>query len=360
MGKPYVLLADVHLHAWKTFSGTDVRGVNTRLEGLLSEIWRAHKEVQKLGGNKMVIAGDLFHVRGSVAPSVLNPTLDLFRNIVGEGTDVTIIAGNHDLEGKESNRLGSAITALEGVGCEIINRPEGTFGQNMVLIPWIEDIDKLKEKIWEASSMLVVEKLEETDLILHAPIDGVITGLPDHGLTAEFLESVGFCRVFAGHYHNHKQFEATSVYSIGALAHHTWSDVGSKAGFLIVTDEKVVWRKSRLPEFIDINESTSEEDIPLLVEGNFVRMKVSGEVTTREHETVRADLEKMGAKGMIINVLRKPVLEREGDVTEKITAGASLEQSVSEFVKQKLLDPKLESAVTKVALEILAKAGEPE
>ena len=109
--KPYGLMADLHLHNWNAFASVGESGVNARLQLLLNEIRRCADEVKKAGGDTIVIAGDVFHVRGSIAPSVLNPTLDTLRHLISGGIRFVILAGNHDLEGKESNRIGSAITA---------------------------------------------------------------------------------------------------------------------------------------------------------------------------------------------------------------------------------------------------------
>lgn len=329
--KPYGLMADLHLHNWSAFATTESDGVNSRLGMLLKDICRCAEEVKKAGGDTVLIAGDCFHVRGSIAPSVLNPVMDTIRNLINGGIKFIILAGNHDLEGKESNRLGSAITALEGLGCKVIN----TFAQGMhgdggriVMIPWtpkIADLKALIEKVRDADPNPF-----EIDLILHAPIDGVIPGLPDHGLDAAWLDSMGFQRVFAGHYHHHKPFNGTRVMSIGALAHHTWSDVGTKAGFLVVGSE-VKWFKSHAPEFIEINAATDPGEIPLLVDGNYVRAKINS-TKTKDVEELRSYLEGCGAKGVVI-LSQKEASAAPRDGATSIKAGASLEVSVTDFIK---------------------------
>lgn len=325
--KPYGLMADLHLHNWSAFASIEESGVNARLQLLLNEIRRCCRHVKNEGGDTVVIAGDVFHVRGSIAPSVLNPTLDTLRQLIKDGIRFVILAGNHDLEGKESNRIGSAITALEGIGCTVVNTH--SYGlmalERAVLIPWTQKIDELKALI--ANAYAAEANPSMVDLILHAPIDGVIDGLPDHGLDPSWLGSQGFRRVFSGHYHNHKRFG--TVWSIGALAHHTWSDVGSKAGFLIVGDE-VRWHKSHAPEFVEINGSTDPDDIPLLVDGNYVRAKINS-TKQKEVEELRAYLTSCGAKGVVILAQKDASVAARSGAT--INAGASLEVSVTDFIK---------------------------
>ena len=340
--KPYGLAADIHLHNWDAFSSVNEDGINTRLAILISELERLAVTTKKAGGNTLILAGDLFHVRGSLAPTVLNPVLDCFRRIVDAGMDVVILAGNHDLEGKDSNRVGSAITALEGVGCKVVN--SAAYGirvmERVILIPWIHKINDLKDAIVKARD--ADSNPSEVDLIIHAPIDGVIPGLPAHGLEPGWLESLGFRRVFAGHYHDHKEV-GKNVYSIGALAHHTWSDVGTKAGFLLVDDD-VKWLKSHAPEFVEITPSTDPDDVPLIVDGSYVRIKTESS-KQKDIEDVRDYLTTCGAKGVV--VLQQKAAPSAGVRTGRptVSAGASLEVSVNEFITTGAYDEKAALAI---------------
>ena len=348
--KPYGLMADIHFHKWTSFSKVLENGRNSRLEGLLQETIRCAEEVKAAGGDTIYIAGDVFHVRGNISPSVLNPVLDVIGAITALGITVRVLAGNHDLENKHSNRLGSAITSLESVGARVCNETTVFEDDKVVMIPWFESLDDLKNEIRDIEAKLPGEYY---DLLLHAPLDGVIPGLPEHGLNADFFKGMTcFDFVFSGHYHNHKKL-SDKVYSIGALAHHSWSDVGSKAGFLLV-DDNVTYRKSRLPQFIDITEKVDPEELPLIVDGNYVRIKTES-ASLADVEQVRSELAEMGAKGVVIQSVKKPVSERDGSVAATVSAGASLEVSVAEYVKTKCTDQP-----ERVALEcmnILAEAG---
>jgi len=345
--KPYVLLADIHFHNWNAFSKND--GINSRLAGLRSEVGRAASEIRAAGGDSMYIAGDVFHVRGSIAPSVLNPVLDLFREFASFGIKVRILAGNHDLEGKKRDRISSAITSLESAGVEIINDVAIFNDDHIVMVPWSESIADLKDEI---TKLAKDNDVHEYDLLLHAPIDGVIFGLPDHGLDAKFFDDLPFRRVFAGHYHNHLALN-DRVYSIGALAHQTWSDVGSKAGFLIVGDE-VRWMKSHLPEFIDITADTDIDELPLLVDGNYVRARTESSKMS-DVGALRLELEGMGAAGVVIQTVKKPVAARDGGISEGIKSGATLEKSVASYIaSQSFADA---GRVATEAMSVLAEAG---
>jgi hypothetical protein len=343
----YGLIADLHLFNWSAFSTTLESGVNSRLQLLLDEVSRCAEEVRRQSGGLMVVAGDVFHVRGSVAPSVLNPVVDCFAEIAKQ-ISVVVIPGNHDLEGKNSQRISSAVTALEGVGVTVIH--ETTRYGDLVLVPWVDSVSELKKLLEE------VEVDRDTDLILHAPVNGVIKGIPDNGLDPAFLSSLKARGVFAGHYHNNKQVYSGAhstgcdVHSIGAIAHHTWSDVGSRAGFLIVGDS-VVWHKSHAPEFIDLPEDIDELEAELIIPGNYVRAKVANGKVKEVNELREWLIEKCGAKGVTINVLRESTRARAPSAT--VSAGASLEVSIADYIKTHVSEHQddVQSAAQRILLE---------
>ena len=349
---PYALISDLHLHNWQAFSSVRTGGMNSRLYGLISEILRCALSLKKAGGNTMYVAGDVFHVRGSIAPSVLNPVISAFKQVIGLGIKVRLIAGNHDLEGKHSTALSSAVTALEGIGVCVCHETSVFNDDNVVMIPWFDNLDELRA---EVGKVTIAEKglYAHYDLIIHAPLNGVITGLPDHGLSTDEIAKWGFKRVFAGHHHNHKDC-GQGVYSIGAIAHHTWSDVDSKAGYLFVDDD-VRWIKSSLPEFVDIHSEMTEADAELVANGNFVRVKVQDKKMTTV-ESIRDWLTGAGAKGVIVQPVRQASNKRDAVITASISAGASLEQSVSEYVLV-TFDKSLMGEINLASQKVLARAN---
>jgi DNA repair exonuclease SbcCD nuclease subunit len=344
--KPFGLISDTHHHNWSSFATTLSSGVNSRLQQILDETLRCATEVGAAGGDTIIHAGDLFHVRGSVAPSVLNPTLELYKKLTEMGFRIYINAGNHDLEGRDANELGSAITALKEVGCIVVNKPIILPKESLALVPYIGNVADLKKTL---------EKLQDEtdapncDLIIHAGIDGVIKGLPNHGLDAGYLTGLKFNRIFAGHYHHHKKL-ADRVWSIGALTHQTWGDIGTKAGFVIVDGSDVNWRSTRAPQFVEVDGTMSEDDIALIVDGNYVRAKTySGKAA--DLEKLRSFLIDSGAKGVTIIAQPDTGVTRTAST---VKAGASIEVSVSDFIKSADFENKEE--LDKACQAILAEA----
>lgn len=372
MSKPpvkYGLCADVHLHLWSFASHINEQGINNRLQYLLDDLYRCAAETVHRGGDAMVIAGDLFHVRGSVAPSVLNPTKAKINEILKDfrGLTIYILAGNHDMEFRHSSAVGNSVQALAGDKVIIINEPRFVPQLNAILVPWIEDMAELKSVIGHELPMDYDELMRSedgVDLILHAPIDGVIGGLPPHGLTPEWLGDLGYNRVFAGHYHNHKDL-GFGVYSIGALAHHTWNDVGTRAGFLLVSPGvggEVEYRASHAPSFFDVIAEDFEDEatMGLAVANTYCRVKLP-KTRAWEQEEIREGLMKMGARAVTFNVVKEKVLERDGDTGSKAAAsaaaGASVEVSVSEFISSKSDFDERRAQITAAAIAVLAEVA---
>lgn len=326
--KPYGIISDSHHHNWSAFATTLPNGVNSRLQQTLDETVRCADAVLAAGGDTIYHGGDLFHVRGSIAPSVLNPTIDCYKSILARGVKIVINAGNHDLEGKESNRVSSAITSLESIGCSVVNAPDYGSFDDMVVIPWIQNLTELRAAI---EHVLPADRAA-CDLLIHAPLDGVIVGIPDHGLDPLYLAGLGFRRIFAGHYHHHAE-TAKDVFSIGSLTPQTWGDIGTKSGFLIVSETDVKWNASHAPSFVEIDASTDPAEVPLIVDGNYVRAKINS-VKLSDTEQARDYLLTCGAVGVtIIPIAVAAATVRTGGVT--VRTGVSVQDSISSFIKGK-------------------------
>jgi DNA repair exonuclease SbcCD nuclease subunit len=351
----YGIVSDLHFHGWSAFSGTGSDGLNHRLSLLLQELHRAAKNVKAAGGRTLIVAGDVFHVRGQIAPSVLNPVRDTFHEIAGDGMSIFILAGNHDLEGRHSSRLGAAVTALElnGVATGITTIAEQTgiayAGDSdptrVTMIPWIENVEDLKAEILKYEGTI-------GDLVIHAPINGVIKGIPDCGLDPGWLQARRFRNIFAGHYHHHKNF-GNGVYSIGAIAHHTWSDVGSKAGHLIVADNgEVTFHASHCPEFVELDSSMSETDMALAADGNYVRVRVATN-DLAEIQGIREALIEAGARG--VSIIPEPPKTTVSRTATSIKKGMTLEESVARFIDPTGTDA-TQAPLTNFCLDVLREA----
>ena len=200
---PYLIISDPHYHAFSAFA-RETAGINSRLLITIGSTIRAAMALKARGGKKIIFTGDVFHQRGKIAPTVLNPVRDMFKKLVAAGFEVHVIPGNHDLEKNDSVRAGNSVTALEDEGVKVYH--ESDMFQMMAFFPWFHDRDKLLRHMEGFA-------LADVDAFIHAPVDGVLPHLPGGGLDPEVLGALGYNRVFAGHYHNYKDF-GNGVYSV--------------------------------------------------------------------------------------------------------------------------------------------------
>lgn len=326
MAEPYLIFSDVHAHAWSQFSTVDqTTGINSRLQITLDELERAFDALEEKGGDLAVFAGDLFHIRGQLDPEVFNPVFALFERMALRGFRIVMIPGNHDLKGKEASDLGNAFNSLSAIkGISIFTQPQGfIYGdKNLAFVPWISKVETLKSVI---SNLKVAA---DYDLVLHGGIDGTLAGMPGHGLTAEWLSKQGYKRVFSGHYHHHKDL-SDGVYSIGATTHQTFSDIGTLAGFCLVYPDKVEFQGSHAPRFINVDENTDMTDLPIIVPGNYVRVR-GLKLTDTEIADLRKEITTLGAAGVSIEVPRAIVSARPASSTASVL---NINQSVHKFIE---------------------------
>ncbi|OWZ90457.1 hypothetical protein B9J07_28135 [Sinorhizobium sp. LM21] len=332
----FAVVADIHAYGSTVYSGTDTTGVNTRLRLILDELRRTARAVKMEGGSKIFIAGDIFHTRGSIDPEVLNPLRETIEDILDFGIDIHAIPGNHDLKSKDSRKLSSQIENLTQISIAggtftCYNEPKwvGLEDAPFGFVPWRNSIDDLKADL--ATLKASCPKPEEMHVFIHAGIDGVLSGMPAHGLTSGDLAAYGFKRIYAGHYHNHVMFEDGKVVSIGATTHHNWGDVGTRAGFLIVdTDaDTVTFHDTQAPKFADLT-GLDELDMELECKGNYVRFR-GPTMTQTEINELRDQFRKWGALGVSIEVPKSTVAVRSASPVK----GVTLDQSVANYIDGK-------------------------
>jgi hypothetical protein len=209
----------------------------------------------------------------------------------------------------------------------------------------LQDIERLAK--------LAGNDLKDFDLFIHAGIDGVLSNMPPSGLTDKVLGAYGFKRVMSGHYHHQKLLDH-GVISIGATTHQTWSDLDSRAGFLIVDGDAVRIHASHAPSFVDVS-GKSEDDAALLADGNYVRFR-GQQMTNDQVKELRQFLEESGALGVSIQATKPAVNARS--TTGPTAGGATIAESVQKFVDTTNLIPAHvdRDEVKREAADVLAKS----
>jgi DNA repair exonuclease SbcCD nuclease subunit len=310
------IISDTHCHSWSAFGSVDEHGVNTRLRIILDQMKRAAQAVKDAGGSRLIHAGDLFHERNSLEPATLNPTLETIAEIVNMGIQFDIIPGNHDLGTRHTTWNSNASSALHHVGANVIIEPSVV--GDVLFVPWMDSVKKLRSLLIDWS-----KQTPGVDVVLHAPLNSVLAGIPDTGLDPSQLAQLDFKRVFCGHYHHHK-CHLDSVYSIGSLTHQTWGDVEHVSGFLLVDDTSVQHVPDTAPKFIDFDPKNQAA-----VAGNYVRFRVEVK-NAAEAERLREGILKLGAAGVVVQPIIKASNQR---IQSTVQAGASIQQSIADWIQ---------------------------
>ncbi|EPU1456694.1 metallophosphoesterase family protein [Escherichia coli] len=330
MTLPYGVISDCHYHKWDAFSTTNAEGLNSRLEIQLEATKEAAIAMKKAGCKYMLVAGDTFHVRGTVSPSVLHYVTETYKWIINE-LDLTVVmlAGNHDLETNDSVYSANAAASLSSIGVVIVcgKRPHSIkIGDVTVhLISWrnnhaelISDLKALRKSV----------EGDNHDVVIHTSINKAIPTMPDVGIDAQELKDIGFRLVLSGHYHNHKEV-IPGVISVGALTHQNWGDVGSLAGYMIVNpDGSFSHYETSAPKFINLEDDVADHQI----RGNYVRFRA---VIENDEEGIKYQniLKTMGAKGVVCNFIRKSSMMEGTASTTETSKIDSLGESVSAYCK---------------------------
>ncbi|UNH29238.1 metallophosphoesterase (plasmid) [Moellerella wisconsensis] len=325
----YGLISDTHYHVWNAFASTSHDGMNSRLKIQLDATWEAAVAAKNAGAKYLFHAGDVFHVRGSIAPTVLNNTSDLYNKIRNElGLEIFILAGNHDLETNESVLSANASTSFSKIGAEIVcSQTPKTFKVDDVcvhMISWHSDHKALLNTVKELAKTL--DPSVPNDLIIHTSINKAIPGMPDVGMEAEEFEGLGFRYVLSGHYHNHKEV-IPGVVSIGALTHQNWGDVGTTAGYMLINEDGSYSQyETKSPKFLELDADLDAEK----VKGNYVR--ISAVIKNDEDGKKLEELAKLwGAKGVARNFTKESSLVGATAATAGTAKIDGLKESVGNY-----------------------------
>lgn len=351
MKKPIVVISDTHLHPWSAYSSVNELGINSRLISILDDIRGAARYAKQIGADTILHTGDLFHSRGKIIPSVLNPARALFREIVEQmGVKVVVIGGNHDAQDLHLTALGNAVRSLEDY-MEVIDSPKclDINGHSVLGIPWNPNLQDLKQSIADLNQQYCPDIIA-----LHAGIDGVLSGIPaSNSLDPRWLNTLGPL-VISGHYHNFRQVQP-KVFSVGSLTHQTWKDVGTIPGFLEISpDLEVTHHDSSAPKFIDYSPGQNDGQIS----GNYVR-GIGVFNGDEELGAVETELLQKGALGVkLINT--KPKSSSAGQRTSGITQSTTLEDSLTMYVDSTYAtDPNLAN-IKSMSARILERAKQEE
>ncbi len=325
------IMADIHFHDYKPHSHIDLDGVNSRLNDCATAFrWAANRAVGE-GASILLIAGDVFHVRGAMKPSVINVVRGCIKYAVETcKLEVGILAGNHDMEDFNGGPTAIDFLTDHHGPVYVLNKP-GVWSINkmpVLAVPYQHTVEGFRDGL--AKAMEGTTSKPEIALF-HQGIDDFKprAAMPDTGVTAGFLralvnEHVGpKCAIFSGHYHVPHADHGSLVFQVGALLQHNLGDEGTPRGILIYDTEK---RKAQFatnnvsPRFVTVG----DEPPVLSAKGSFVRIKAS----TPEKGKELAERFKGEAADVIVSTVREFTRDEGRPVIKPGTVRSMVEQYV--------------------------------
>lgn len=343
-----VVIADPHFHNWSAYS-QDIDGINSRLLYTVNA-FREAADFALQRDKIMFIAGDMFHTRGQIKPSVYNIVKKLINEYTDKGLSVFMLAGNHDCETINAEQNKTALDSLATENCIVFSNMPCVVNfstYSVFFIPWIEDVNKLKDSIESLR-----EQMKPNDILLiHAVVDGV-TSKVGNGLDPEWLYNLPCKLVLAGHLHKPSDYK-DKVYSIGSLTHQTFADSGNVNGFIEITPKfSVIRHETKAPKFVDINKIDNSLMFAKSIKGNIVRCTLEN-VEEKDKKEIEKKLIAMKPLELDIRFTQKTVSVRK----EVIASGKiSVVDTTNKFIQKQNFAYKQE--VIEEAGKILTRVGE--
>lgn len=197
----------------------------------------------------VILLGDVFERRKFVNFETLyrfkREVLDKFREM---NCQLFIIAGNHDVYFKNTNRINSLELVLpveEYPNIKHITQTaeEIVVGDKHILfVPWInqENYSDITNKVKNTDATIMVAHLELAGFEMHR---GAVS---DHGhFETEFLDK--FSYVLTGHYH--RKSSRGNIHYLGTPYETSWNDYNEEKGFHVLSDDGLTFFENEFQIF---------------------------------------------------------------------------------------------------------------
>ena len=256
----------------------------------------------------IILLGDIFDNRRSIYLPILNDVLIKFKYALDKGINITMIAGNHDVFYKNTNKLNSPkvifdrwkeIDTLGKLRIIDIDAEEITYeGVSFLLIPWLTSDNS-------ESCIEYINKSMSTYCLGHFEINGfTMNGMTQctEGLDQKIFSK--FKRTLSGHFHTRSKNR--NITYVGSMVQMTWADFDDKRGFWTldpVTDKfDFISLNHEIFHKVMVNDNTTTNDIKEIsntIKNSFIQFYLNRKLLSLEYEILehvydfRSTLEKL-------------------------------------------------------------------
>lgn len=389
-----VAMGDIHAHSFKDYSKTlevgwddntgryvkvdseqfngRVIAMNSRLFNIVSALSDVREYCLDNDINTCLMAGDLFHSRGSVETVVFNSVYKVFERFKQDNIEVIMIAGNHDQFDSSPvpenslytfNQICKVVSVPETI--DLIDKDTGEIIK-LCALPYSKDKLMLKKYLDKFVEDTKDDTGSDRILMAHLGLSGSLIGSANYVISDEWnindLNERYFKYTVLGHYHK-PQFVTEGCFYTGSLLQNNFNDEGDKHGFMVL-DTDFRWDVQQVdldyPEFITITKDNVETFSAEQLAKNYIR--VASNATDAD--------EVMGALDSVIseaayayeedafNQIRVEVeKDYDGDNRSDISISMSLTEVIQVYAKENAADSDDVKALIEKGLDIVSKVG---
>lgn len=389
-----VAMGDIHAHSFKDYSKTlevgwddntgryvkvDSEQFNGRVIAMNSRLFNIVSALSDVRGycldnaiNTCLMAGDLFHSRGSVETVVFNSVYKVFERFKQDNIEVIMIAGNHDQFDSSPvpenslytfNQICKVVSVPETI--DLIDKDTGEIIK-LCALPYSKDKLMLKKYLDKFVEDTKDDTGSDRILMAHLGLSGSLIGSANYVISDEWnindLNERYFKYTVLGHYHK-PQFVTEGCFYTGSLLQNNFNDEGDKHGFMVL-DTDFRWDVQQValdyPEFITITKDNVETFSAEQLAKNYIR--VASNATDAD--------EVMGALDSVIseaayayeedafNQIRVEVeKDYDGDNRSDISISMSLTEVIQVYAKENAADSDDVKALIEKGLDIVSKVG---
>lgn len=389
-----VAMGDIHAHSFKDYSKTlevgwddntgryvkvdseqfngRVIAMNSRLFNIVSALSDVREYCLDNAINTCLMAGDLFHSRGSVETVVFNSVYKVFERFKQDNIEVIMIAGNHDQFDSSPvpenslytfNQICKVVSVPETI--DLIDKDTGEIIK-LCALPYSKDKLMLKKYLDKFVEDTKDDTGSDRILMAHLGLSGSLIGSANYVISDEWnindLNERYFKYTVLGHYHK-PQFVTEGCFYTGSLLQNNFNDEGDKHGFMVL-DTDFRWDVQQValdyPEFITITKDNVETFSAEQLAKNYIR--VASNATDAD--------EVMGALDSVIseaayayeedafNQIRVEVeKDYDGDNRSDISISMSLTEVIQVYAKENAADSDDVKALIEKGLDIVSKVG---
>lgn len=286
----------------------------------------------------LIHLGDVFDSRTSLSLQDIDYVMNEFIPLIEQsGVDLHIIAGNHDVAFRNTNKINSLSIFAQCKNVHVYDEQIHvieTQGKNFVLCPWInnENKDTLFEELsyYANKDHVLCGHLEVIGSLMYKNSKAC-----EHGIEPAKFEK--FDRVLSGHFHHPSVYG--NIEYIGALFHYNWQDHGDWRGFTVydpTTDEyEKIENEFCLFTHLQYSQElieTDHEDLQTLCEGQFVRLQIDEEHDKVELKDLIAKIER--CQPIKVDVIDNTITQVEVTESDESSSTKEIHEYVDEALKE--------------------------